>query len=112
MRYMYRRALPSRSLSERSGQELTLFIKHGALHQRLTNPLNHPAMHIATRHSDVRARSRTGIDDQAPGPDGSGDAIAAHWFSAAQNEANPALRNAIMGLPDWRQIRFTSSIAE
>jgi hypothetical protein len=37
--------------------------------------------------------------------------LVAQWFKAAQNDANPALRNGRIGLPDWRQIRFTSSIA-
>jgi len=37
--------------------------------------------------------------------------VAAHWFNAEQNDANPALRNGIMGLPDWWQIRLTSNIA-
>jgi hypothetical protein len=37
--------------------------------------------------------------------------LVAQWFKAAQNEANPALRNGSIGLADWRQIRFTSSIA-
>jgi hypothetical protein len=48
---------------------------------------------------------------QSPCSEREDDVLVAQWFKAAQNVANPALRNGRMGLPEWRQMRFTSSIA-
>jgi hypothetical protein len=40
-------------IREGSGQELALFIEHGLLHQRLTDALNDPAMHLSRHQQRV-----------------------------------------------------------